>query len=84
MLTTVDIERDITNFVVQEFLSGDANRLNAEGSLLGDAIDSTGVLTLVGYLQERFGISVSDDDVRPENLDNIENLVKFVARKQQA
>lgn len=84
MQTTVDIERDIKNFVVQQFLSGDASRLNEDGSLLGNAIDSMGVLTLVGYLQERFGITVNDDEVRPENLDKIESLVELVARKQQA
>lgn len=84
MQTTVDIERDIKNFVVQQFLSGDDSRLNEDGSLLGDTIDSMGVLALVGYLQERFGISVNDGDVRPENLDTIESLVGFVSRKQQA
>jgi acyl carrier protein len=81
MQTTIDIERDIKSFVVQQFLSGDVSKLSTEGSLLGDTIDSTGVLTLVGYLQERFGIIVSDDDVRPENLDTIENLTVFVAKK---
>jgi acyl carrier protein len=80
----IDIERDIKNFVVQEFLADDASKLSVDGSLLGDAIDSTGVLSLVGYLQEHFGISVGDDDVRPENLDTIENLVKFVAKKLAA
>lgn len=81
MQTTVDIERDIMSFVVQQFLSGDVSKLSADGSLLGDTIDSMGVLTLVGYLQEHFGINIGDDEVRPENLDTIKNLVNFVAGK---
>jgi acyl carrier protein len=81
MQTATDIERDIRNFVVQEFLSGNASRLRPDGSLLGDVIDSTGVITLVTYLQEHFGITVEDDDVVPSNLDTIQNLVAYVAKK---
>jgi acyl carrier protein len=80
-MQTVDIERDIRGFVVQHFLSGNASKLRADGSLLGDVIDSMGVLNLVAYLQEHFGITVEDDEVVPSNLDNINNLVAYVERK---
>lgn len=46
-------------------------------------IDSTGVLELVGYLEEAFDIRISDDELLPENLDTIDNVVRFVTRKQQ-
>ncbi len=81
MQTATDIERDIKNFVIEQFLSGNASRLRPDGSLLGDVIDSTGVVTLVAYLQEHFGITVEDDDVIPSNLDTVQNLVAYVARK---
>ena len=81
MHTTVDINRDIRSFVVDHFLSGDASRLRSDGSLLGDVIDSMGVISLVSYLQEHFGIIVEDDEVIPSNLDTIDNLVGYVAKK---
>jgi acyl carrier protein len=81
MQTTTDIERDIRNFVVQQFLEGNASRLRPDGSLLGDVIDSMGVIALVAYLQEHFGITVEDDEVIPSNLDTIQNLVAYVAKK---
>jgi len=46
-------------------------------------IDSTGVLELVGYLEDAFGIRIRDDELLPENLDTIDNVVGFVTRKQQ-
>lgn len=46
-------------------------------------IDSTGVLELVGYLEDNFGIRIRDDELLPENLDTIDNVVAFVTRKQQ-
>ncbi|SPF40187.1 Acyl carrier protein (fragment) [Candidatus Sulfotelmatobacter kueseliae] len=80
-MQTTDIERDVREFVIQHFLSGDAGKLRADGSLLGDVIDSMGVITLVAYVQEHFGITVKDDEVLPSNLDTIANLAAFVERK---
>lgn len=79
-----EIEREIRNFVVQHFLSGHAERLRDDGSLLGDVIDSMGVLDLVAYLQDRFKITVEDEEVMPGNLDTINNLAAYVARKLDA
>jgi len=81
MQTTTDIERDVREFVIQHFLSGNASKLRADGSLLGDVIDSMGVIALVAYLQEHFGFTVEDDEVLPSNLDTINNLVAYVEKK---
>lgn len=81
MQTATDIERDVRNFVVEQFLAGNASRLRPDGSLLGDVIDSMGVISLVAYLQEHFGITIEDDEVIPSNLDTIQNLVAYVAKK---
>jgi len=78
---TQDIEREVRNFLVGHFLSGRADRLRDDGSLLGNVVDSMGVLDLVTYLQDRFSITVEDEDVVPGNLDTVNNLVAFVARK---
>jgi acyl carrier protein len=81
MQTTIDIDRDVRNFVIEHFLAGNASKLRADGSLLGDVIDSMGVIALVTYLQEHFGITVEDDEVLPSNLDTISNLVAYVSKK---
>jgi acyl carrier protein len=80
-MQTVEIERDVRSFLIDHFLSGRAERLRDDGSLLGNVVDSLGVLDLVTYLQDRFKISVEDEDVVPGNLDTVNNLVAFVARK---
>lgn len=51
-------------------------------SLLGEGVmDSTGVLELVGFLEESFGISVDDAEMVPDNLDSVDAIAAFVARK---
>ena len=47
-------------------------------------IDSTGVLELVGFLEESFDIRIQDVELVPENLDTIDNIVNFVSRKRGA
>jgi acyl carrier protein len=79
-----EIEREIRNFIVEHFLSGHAEKLRDDGSLLGNVVDSVGVLDLVSFLQDRFKITVDDEDVVPGNLDTVNNLVAFVAGKLRA
>jgi acyl carrier protein len=83
-MQTLDIERDVRAYVVEHFLAGNAAKLRADGSLLGDVIDSMGVLDLVAYLQDHFRFTVEDDEVVPGNLDTINNLVAYVAKKLDA
>lgn len=45
-------------------------------------VDSTGVLELIRFLEEEFGIEISDAEAVPANLDSVERLVAFVASKQ--
>jgi len=45
-------------------------------------IDSTGVLELVAFIEENFGIKVEDEELIPENLDSIDNLVTFINSKK--
>ena len=76
-----DIQHSVRNFLTEHFLCGHAEQLPDDTSLLGDVIDSVGVLHLVIFIQDRFGIEVDDDEVIPSNLDTVNNLVSYVARK---
>jgi acyl carrier protein len=78
---TKEIEREVRSFLIETFLSGRAEALRDDGSLLGNVIDSLGVLGLVTFLQDRFQITVEDEDVIPDNLDTVNDVVAFVARK---
>ena len=44
-------------------------------------IDSTGVIELIAFLEERFGIQVYDDEIVPDNLDSVQRVEAFVLRK---
>ena len=80
------VERDLRDFLAANyFLGDDPSQLAASSSLIeAGLIDSTGVLELVGYLEEQFDIRITNEQLLPENLDSIENIVGFVERKRQA
>ncbi len=72
----------IRQFIVENFLFGDGNGLKDDTSFLDQGIiDSTGILELVSFLEEEFSISVEDEELIPENLDSIMNVVAYLERK---
>ena len=72
----------IRKFIVEDFLFGDDNGLKDDTSFLDEGIiDSTGILELVSFLEEEFSISVEDEELIPENLDSIMNVVAYLERK---
>ncbi len=75
--------RDIVRlFIVDNFLFGDDSRMVEGTSFLESGIiDSTGMLELVSFLEERFGIRVEDEEFVPDNLDSLQNLSAYIARK---
>jgi acyl carrier protein len=79
-----DTEARIRGFIQENFMMGqDASTLSNEDSFLDSGIiDSTGVLELIGFLEDGFGIQVADAEMIPANLDSIANLVRFIASKQ--
>ena len=73
----------IRQFIVENFLFGEDGNLKEETSFLESGIiDSTGILELVSFLEEKFGISVADEELVPENLDSIGNVAAYLARKK--
>jgi acyl carrier protein len=89
----MEIERDnaaaddtaelIHEFIRQRFPLASSKELTQELSLLESGIvDSLGVLDLVGFIEEQFGIEAQDEDLVPENFDSIDALTRFVKERR--
>jgi len=78
------IEEELRNFILDNFLLRDKNRAikKDESFLQSGIIDSTGVLELVNFIEETYKIKVEDEELVPENLDSIQNLVAYINRKK--
>ena len=74
---------EIRKFITTNFYVADPAKLAEDASFLDQGIvDSTGVLEVVTFLEEKFGIVVGDSEMLPENLDSLKNLTAFVERKR--
>lgn len=57
--------------------------LDANSPLLGSLpeLDSMAVVTLIGALEEQFGIMIDDDDISASTFSTLGSLADFVAAK---
>ena len=81
---TLMTEREVRAFLAENFpLGRNAFELAGDAALLdAGVIDSTGVLEVVDFLESQYGIAIGDDELVPENLDSIDNIVRFVESKR--
>lgn len=72
----------IKNFIVENFLFGNAEGLKDDTSFLEEGIiDSTGVLELITFIEDEYSIQVDEEEMIPDNLDSIGKIVQYIERK---
>lgn len=77
-----EIRLKVRGFIVENFLFGNEEGVKDETLFLDEGIiDSTGILELVSFLEEEFSISVEDEELVPENLGSINNVVAYLEKK---
>lgn len=73
----------IRMFIIENFLFGNNDNLEDNSSFLEEGIlDSTGILELVGFIEEEFNITVKDEELIPEYLDSINNVTAYLQNKR--
>jgi len=78
-----EIERELRQYVIDNLLYGEnSDALSNNDSFLEKGLfDSMGIVTLVGYVQKKYKITVPHCEVIPENWDSVSRLAGYVRRK---
>lgn len=73
-------EDRIRTYVINEFIPDvDAADVPADRDLLADSvIDSLGLLKLIAWIEDEFDITISDDDLDPDNFRSIAAVNGYV------
>ena len=81
--TATQHEKNLRNFILENYLfTDDQSQLNNDDSFLNTGIlDSMGILELINYLDEELSIKVDPDEMVPDNLDSINNLLAYISTK---
>jgi acyl carrier protein len=75
---------DVKNVLIDVLNLGPAGQaLDANSPLLGSLpeLDSMAVVSLIGALEEHFGISIDDDDISASTFESLGSLAAFVEQK---
>ena len=80
-LVSVEARNDVA--FVKASLGGRAMTFSADTALLGalPELDSMAVVTLINNMEERFGISVNDDEISGDTFGSVGSLTRYVANK---
>ncbi len=82
----MSIEKEIKDFLKEHLLmEEEITGLTNDDSLLEKGIiDSTGIIDLVSFIEERYGIKIDDEELLPENFDSLKAIGEFVETKKKS
>ena len=80
----MSVKDKVRGYILENYLFSDDPSALADGDSFLDKgiIDSTGILEVIYFLEDEFNVSVEDDEMIPENLDSVDNIVAFIGKKQ--
>ncbi len=77
-----DIREKVMQFIRDEFVEDESMKIADDTSLIGSGlVDSFSMVSLKAYLEEEYGIQLSDDEATTRAFDNVNNIVALVSRK---
>lgn len=80
-MQAIEIEQEVRNFLIEKFLFGNSGALSDDTPLLGNVIDSQGVIELVMFVQDRFALTVDDEEVTINNFATLKSTAAFIENK---
>jgi len=81
-MTTEQIQEEVREFLINNFIFDSSVQLGTEDSLMENGVvDSTGILEVIMWVEQNFGVHVEDSEVLPENFDSIGNISRYAERK---
>jgi acyl carrier protein len=82
MGNTLHTAETIKEFIVDNFLFGDGEKINLDTPLFEKGIiDSTGVLELIAFIEENFNLTVKDEELVQDNFYSLIAIDNFIASK---
>ena len=85
MLEMSGVKNALRKLILEDYLfTDDESALSDNTSFLEEGIlDSMGILEIIMFLDDNFDVKVADDEMVPENLDSIANLMAYIQRKAE-
>lgn len=82
----MNVVEKVRSYILENYLfTDDESALADDDSFLdGGILDSTGMLEVIYFIEDEFGVKVEDTEMIPENLDSVNRIAAFIGRKKAA
>jgi acyl carrier protein len=82
---STDIRSKVREFIASEIMyEEDASTLTEDTPLIGGIMDSLGLMQLVNFIEEEFGVTIEDLEVTADNFQTIGDIDRLVTSKAKA
>lgn len=79
---TAQIAETLLDYICSELLyDQDTSEMTLDTPLLGNVLDSLGLVNLVGFIEDEFGVTVPEEALIPENFRTINDMVRYVTTR---
>ena len=84
-VTEAEVVDETRRYITENVLYARPDRVVAEDEHLMERgiVDSMGMMELIGFLEDRFGVQPADDEITEQNFATLRRIAAFVARKRE-
>jgi acyl carrier protein len=79
----MEIETELADYICKEIAYDRIDALGVDEPLLNGALDSTDVLRLVVFIEDRYSVTIADDELVPENFATVRSLATLISSKKE-
>jgi acyl carrier protein len=79
-----DTKSMIRQYILAELIKDkkQANLKDSDSLIESGIVDSLGIMKLIGFLEDKVNIQISDDELIPENFSSVDSIAALVHKKQ--
>jgi len=76
-----DIKKVVLDYVIEEYVEDDDEEITYDTPLIsGGIVDSFSMVSLKRFLENKYDISIPDDDATPDAFDNVNSITELVKK----
>ena len=79
------MKKKLRDFIFQELVFvAKPEQFTDQDNLLEAGLESMGIMRLIMYIENEWGITLPDNEIEPDNVQSIATLVQWIERHQNA
>lgn len=75
------MKKKLRDFIFQELIFvADPEQFSDDDDLLEAGLDSMGIMRLIMFIEDEYGVTLPDTEIEPDNVQNIKVLEQWILR----